>query len=113
MLRSFVYHQIVPTLCNPLDVEVFGPMKKVWAKLLKQWKLESTAQNVSKEVFPGLLRQLWDESFKPAHCKGGFRASGIYPTCQEVVLRKLAPSEAFASADQSPQRVPNHISCDA
>ena len=39
-----------------LDMGVFGPMKKVWEKLLKQWKFKSKAQNVSKEIFPGLLR---------------------------------------------------------
>jgi len=100
-------------IVQPLDVGVFGPMKKVWARILKQWKLESRAQNVSKEVFPSLLRQLWDESLKPEHCKSAFRACGIFPLCRRVVLDNLAPSEAFTTATTSSQTAPDHISCDA
>ena len=45
---------------------------------------------MSKEVFPGLLKKLWDISFKPEHCKGGFRGAGIVPYSREHVLDKLA-----------------------
>ena len=41
-------------IVQPLDMGVFGPMKKVWARILKQWKLESRVQNVSKEVLDKL-----------------------------------------------------------
>ncbi len=69
-----------------LDVGVFSPIKKVWGKILKKWKLESPAANVSKEAFPSLIAKLWDESFTPAHCISGFRASGIVPLSRDKVL---------------------------
>ena len=80
------------------------PMKKAWAKLLKQWKFESKAQNVSKEIFAGLLQQLWVESLTPAHCQSGFRASGIFPLSRDAVLSKLTTSEVLRCTEtQSPQ----------
>ena len=36
-------------------------------------------ERVSKEVFPSLIAQLWDASFKPDHCKGGFCGAGLAP----------------------------------
>ena len=97
---------------QPLDVGVFAPVKKVWARILKQWKLESKAQNVSKEVFPSLLRQLWEESLTPEQCRSGFRARGIYPLSREAVMMKLGPSQAFAPTQRSKDEV-RSITCDS
>ena len=80
---------------QPLDVGVFAPLKRTWAHILKKWKLESKAQNVSKEVFPSLLCQLWEQSFTPKQCQSGFQASGIFPLSREAVLTKLRPSQPF------------------
>ena len=69
---------------------------------------------MSKEIFPGLLRQLWVELLTPAHCQSGFRASGIFPLSRDAVLSKLTQSEVFRCTEtQSPQRRLEHISCDA
>ncbi len=37
----------------PLDVEVYGPVKTTWKPILKEHKLSTCAQNVTKEDFPG------------------------------------------------------------
>ena len=98
---------------QPLDVGVFGPVKKMWAQLLKQWKMESRAMTVSKEVFPGLILQLWERSITPTHCISGFRAYGLYPLSKDAVLHKLAPSEVFRSTEAAPQQYDEleHIRC--
>ena len=81
------------------------------ALVLKKWKLESKAQNVSKEVFPSLLYQLWEQSFTSTQCQSGFRASGIFPLSREVVLTKLGPSQVFAPRQSSREEV-RTVTCD-
>ncbi len=41
--------------------------KKINQKVLQKWN------------FPALLKQLYEESFKPEHLQSGFRATGLYP----------------------------------
>ena len=43
---------------QPLDVEVFKPLKNKWREVLKIWARESRHQNVTKQVFPELLKNL-------------------------------------------------------
>ena len=81
-------------LLQPLDVGVFAPVKSAWKSILKRYKLETRGERVSKEVFPSLVAQLWDASFKPDHCKGGFRGAGLVPFSRRHVLQKVAPSSS-------------------
>ena len=37
-------------LLQPLDVGVFAPVKNTWQAVLKQYKLETRGEHVSKEV---------------------------------------------------------------
>ena len=67
-------------------------MKSAWRAILKRYKLETKGQRVGKEDFPGLIAKLWDTSFTPQQCKGGFRGAGLIPFSCEHVLQKLAPS---------------------
>ena len=47
----------------------------------------------------GLIAKLWDCSFKPEHLKGGFRATGLFPTNRAAIpTNKLLPSVPFESA---------------
>jgi len=88
-------------LIQPLDISVFAPIKTAWKAILKQYKLETRGQRVSKEVFPSLIKKLWDAAFKPDHCKGGFRRAGIIPFSREHVLEKLPPPVFADSADSA------------
>ena len=96
---------------QPLDVGVFAPVKKSWVRILKEWKTQTRAQNVSKEVFPKLLHQLWEQSVTPAQCKSGFRACGIFPLSREDVMSKLGPSQAFTHK-RTPVESVKSITCD-
>jgi len=73
---------------------VFAPLKNAWRAILKQYKLETRGEHASKEEFPSLIAKLWDTSFLPKHCIGGFRATGLTPFSPEHVLQKIMPLTA-------------------
>ncbi len=78
---------------QPLDVGVFGPVKQRWRTILKQHKLQTRATNITKERFPGLIKQLWGRSITADHLKWGFRATGLVPFNPKAVKpAQLAPS---------------------
>lgn len=78
---------------QPFDVGVFAPVKAKWRIILKRYKLQSRAMNVTKECFPRLIKQLWEQSITVEHLQGGFSASGIVPfNPQAIKPSRLAPS---------------------
>ena len=86
-------------ILQPLDVGVFGPMKATWKRVLKEYKTSTRAANVTKEVFPSLLKQLLESSFCPEHIRAGFRGSGLYPLKPSAIAAyKLAPSVAIVGS---------------
>lgn len=82
MFISCVFHQI---LHNPLDVSAFHPLKQAYFKILKKYKTNTLAANISKAVIPTLVNMLWDVSFKSSHLCSGFKATGIHPLNQEII----------------------------
>ena len=88
-------------LLQPLDVGVFAPLKSAWKSILKRYKLETREERVNKEVFPSLIAQLWDMSFKPDHCKDVICGVGLVPFLRQHVHQKVAPSSCTdGSRDQ-------------
>ena len=62
-------------------------------KVLKQYKVRTRGTNVTKDVFPSLLKELWDKSIKPEHLRGGFKLAGLAPFNPDVISRdRLSPS---------------------
>jgi len=43
----------VTHIIQPLDVGVYGPVKQMWKMILKEHKLETLGETVTKEEFPG------------------------------------------------------------
>ena len=83
-----------PHLLKPFDVGVSTPLKNTWRAIFKQHKLETIGEHASKKQFPSLIAKLWDPSFLPKHCIGGFRAAGVAPFSPEHVLQKIMPLTA-------------------
>jgi len=76
-------------LLQPLDIAVFRPLKVEWRKILERWRKESRCKgSIPKNQFPGLLLQL-QSKLKPENITAGFKASGIYPTDRDVVLKRI------------------------
>ena len=76
-------------LCQPLDVAVFGPVKRSWRKILDRWRKDTRRKGtIPKTQFPRLLKQLF-ETFSSSNLKAGFRATGIFPLDCNQVLKRL------------------------
>ena len=58
------------------------------------------AANITKEVFPSLLNHLWGESVCPEHITAGFKASGLHPISDRLILLyNIVPSVAITSTE--------------
>lgn len=73
---------------QPLDLGVFAPLKKTWKEILKKWFRESRLQNVSKSVFPSLLKQL-TQKFSSQNAVKGFQGCGLYPKNKAEVEKRI------------------------
>lgn len=84
-------------LCQPLDVAVFGPLKRVWREILTEWKRTHKGV-VPKSVFPSLLKKLMEKSKEGGSMSNnivsGFRATGIIPFDPEQVLKRIRKQPA-------------------
>ncbi|CAB4023918.1 PREDICTED: uncharacterized protein LOC106141545 [Paramuricea clavata] len=84
-------------LTQPLDVAFYGPLKRKWRKILKQWKIYNPSlTSLPKNEFPRLLKELV-ESLNTA----GFQACGIYPLNPNEVLKNMPQSSEDASINIS------------
>ena len=64
-----------------LDVAFYGPLKKKWQKILKEWKLKNHTQTTPpKVIFPVLLKQLISV-LDTDNLKSGFRSCGAAYKC--------------------------------
>lgn len=89
-------------LLQPLDVAFFAPFKKSWRAILTAWKTKNRGC-VPKSEFPRLLKTAIENvSNLVNNIKSGFRACGIVPLDQDVVLKKIPATETpeNESADQ-------------
>lgn len=91
-------------LTQPLDVGVYGPLKKEWRKTLEAWKLGPGRQRptLSKDEFPRLLNTVLDNMKEQMNknIKSGFSATGIRPYNKEQVLKRL-PNKSLANKKDS------------
>ena len=84
-------------ILQALDVSVFGPAKTEWAKIVKQWFRETRHKNISKAVFPVLLRELVDR-MPSANLISGFAATGAWPLGEERLLKKVEGRGVYKAA---------------
>lgn len=79
-------------MMQPLDVGVYGPLKKQWRKVLDNWRKESRIRGaIPKPHFPMLLKRLMD-ALAPnikKNLQSSFRTTGLCPFDPEAVLKKL------------------------
>jgi len=74
-------------IMQPLDVAVFGPMKRHWReKVLSAWKEECERKGenfatIPKQVFPTLLKELLESKDYGPAIRSGFETTGLYRRC--------------------------------
>ena len=85
---------------QPLDVALFGPLKRVWKRKVKEYKALTHAGKITKKDFPALLFSLFEESVLPEHLISRFRATGIHPLNKKAIRQdKLEASATFVPED--------------
>lgn len=65
-------------ILQPADVALFGPVKQLWKKALRQWLNESDSEIVTKQNFVFVLQKV-TEMIKPDCIINGLRACGLCP----------------------------------
>ena len=45
-------------MLQPIDVGVFHPLKQCYYNILKEYRMQTMAENVTKNIFPSLIKQL-------------------------------------------------------
>ena len=81
-------------ITQPLDVSFFGPMKRIWRRVLANWRLTASGmrfKTLRKCDFPRLLKLLMTEvSITGAqNLISGFEKCGIHPINVEKILERL------------------------
>ena len=102
-------------LLQPLDVAVFGPLKRVWKGILAEWRKETRHRGTApKEIFPLLLARLCN-GLKKENMVAGFRATGLFPIDMGEVLKRFPSEESDQNVselfgDSAAQLLKEHIS---
>lgn len=63
---------------QPLDVAIFRPLKKEWAKEVHDRRMKSQ-DSLSKDEFAPLLNQVINTRLTKETVKNGFRTTGLFP----------------------------------
>ena len=75
-------------LLQPLDVGVFGPLKRSYGKLLEQWMISGN-NHIDKEDFLSLYLPTCKWVFTSENICKGFTGAGLKPLDKERVLLKI------------------------
>ena len=88
-------------LLQPLDLSLFGPLKKGWIKACAAFH-HLTSVVVNQRNFAKIFNVAWHTSTTPDVIRSGFETSGIYPfDPKKFDYGKLAPSVPSAAASSS------------
>ena len=72
--------------------------------------MRTRAANVTKDIFPSLIKELWEKSIKPEHLRGGFKSAGLAPFNPTAIPSdRLSPSLVVrneTSPELSPESQP-------
>lgn len=67
-------------ICQPMDVVVYGPLKRKWSENLQRFRSNNTdLERMTKQTFCDLLAKCTDEVCTSDLMKAAFRKTGLYP----------------------------------
>lgn len=72
-------------ILQPLDVSVFGPLKKEWAKEVHQWRMNNSGMSLMKKDFAPMLENVINNRLKKETIINGFRTCGLFPWSSDSV----------------------------
>src|SRR5437762_2632121 len=89
-------------LTQPLDVGVFGVLKKVMASKLEPL-LRTGVSRIQKVEWTGAFVKAYEEAFRAQNIIGGFHGTGIHPYVPSKVLPQVSdPTPPRPSTPPSP-----------
>ena len=91
-------------ILQPLDVEIFNHVKRVWKKALSQYYTKTFCRNVDKETFPSILNEVYksNEAFSRVNALKGLEATGLFPLDKSRINREsLRISTLFHNTETS------------
>ena len=100
-----IIFQVLPAhtshVLQPLDVSVFRPFKAFYNKACAFYMKRNIGQTVDKYCMGKITSNAYLKAMTPMNIISGFRKTGCYPLCPEVISRdKLFPCEAFRTGPQ-------------
>lgn len=98
-------------MCQPMDVVVFGPIKRKWSSNLQKFKIESRGEErMSKVTFCDMLKRCLDESFTISNLQSAFSKTALYPFSADCFdFSQLPASNSESSADVANDVLPSEI----
>lgn len=78
---------------QPLDVSVFGPLKRNWASACHDFMSMNPGKVVTRYQFSALLNTAWTATMTPSNITSGFRKCGIFPFNAETHVSSLEQEE--------------------
>ncbi|XP_049940978.1 uncharacterized protein LOC126417125 [Schistocerca serialis cubense] len=93
-------------ILQTLDVAVFGPMKKMWKKIVQKWRFENNGTEISKSDVPSVLSQIIIEPKMMENIRAGFRATGLFPfnvnnvDYSKIVVRSIPASTTVQTSEE-------------
>ncbi len=92
---------------QPLDVGVFGPVKKTWRKILTEYKATNpTKLGLDKSEFPHLLAKLWTDTKPGQYLPAAFDCCGLYPVNIQRAVERI-PQRAMETDSQTIREILN------
>lgn len=88
-------------LLQPLDLSLFGPLKRGWVRACAAFS-HITSAVVHQRNFAKVFNIAWHSSTTPEVVRGGFKRAGIYPFNPTTFdFGKLVPTIRFSASHQS------------
>jgi len=88
-------------ILQPLDVGVFRTVKAVWKQVLDRYFKENGFKDVTKSMFPAMLKLVFENGFKSENSIVGFKTAGLYPLNYDAISEKLSLGTAFLPSSPS------------
>lgn len=84
-------------LLQPMDVAVFGPLKKKWKVSVKKWRLANSGNKLKKENFGPVMSEAI-QCITEQSIQNGFKSCGLCPfSVANVNFNKIAPKDCEVS----------------
>ena len=85
--------------CQPLDVGLFGPLKKYWQQECHKFYQNHLNVVITKLNFNRVFRVAWLQAVSPSNLCGGFRKAGVFPFNRDAVTVTCGNDESGVDKD--------------